>query len=417
MKKKVAVIGSGISGIVSAHMLQHKYDVLLIEAKERLGGHTYTVPVNDPVLGPLNIDMGFIVFNLLTYPLFTQFLKGLGVDYQDSDMSFGFYDKEKNFYYNSDFPFGTFAQKRQVISPRFWRFLYDISAFNKRVLRDLNQDNIGEQTVGQYLETLDSGILLKQAYILAMGAAIWSCPIKEVLGFPAKAFFLFWKNHQLLTLGTRPIWKTLVGGSQRYIDAFERKFQGEIKINDPVKRVKRNTKGVEIQGERGSKYQVDLAIIATHADQALKILDQPTTREKQLLSVWNYSTNTACLHSDPSVMPPRKVAWSSWEVQQIKNDADSLQMSYYMNRLQRINSDTPYFVTLNDPNNIRIEKIHHRVSFTHPIYSSDSLQSQTYLSELNQGKLHFCGSYFGNGFHEDGVRSAVDACLPLGGHL
>jgi predicted NAD/FAD-binding protein len=246
-----------------------------------------------------------------------------------------------------------------------------------------------------------------------MGAAIWSCPIEDILKFPAKSFFEFWKNHSLLTVGKRPTWKTVKGGSSAYIKAFLKQFPGTIKTGSPVKHVRRNSTSVSVHLENNEVIESHYVIIATHADQALRLLESPTTLESELLGVWQYSHNTVILHTDPHVMPPQQSAWSSWLVQK-PHHHNLLHMTYYMNRLQNLNSPTNFFVTLNELHTISTDKVKVSRLFTHPIYDNDSVATQSRLHELNTGLTRFCGSYFGYGFHEDGVRSAVEACKTLG---
>ena len=415
-KKKIAIIGSGISGIVSAYLLKDFYDVTLIEASARLGGHTYSVPIKDPTLSNAHIDMGFIVFNLDNYPLFTQFLTKLKVPYQDSDMSFGFYEKATQFYYSSDVPKGLFANKRNLVSPGFWRFLMSISQYNQQVQADIQSKQLNDLTVGQYLNERKFSKRLMDHYILPMGAAIWSCPKHEILTFPASAFFNFWQNHHLLTLGKRPTWKTIKGGSHQYINAFKSEFKGEIHLNSPVNKIVQLPQSVQVHMTNQVTIEVDYAIVATHADQALRLLEKASPLQRRLLGAWSYSNNQVDLHSDPSVMPPKRQAWASWSVQQSRIDS-SLQMSYYMNRLQQLQSPHDYLVSLNHRTQIQSKHIKHQVDFTHPIYNQASVATQSRLPELNEGRVLFCGSYFGNGFHEDGVRSALHACQQLEGSL
>ena len=415
-RKKIAVIGSGISGIVSAYLLQQKYDVSIYEACPRLGGHTYAFPIkNDSAVNA--IDMGFIVFNLLNYPLFTKFLNALNVQYIPSDMSFAYYDSCINFYYSSDFYKGVFAQKRHFFSPTFWKFLYDIKQFNSRVLSDIKNIDMTKMSLKYYLHYAGFSQFLIESYVLPMGAAIWSCSTEQILSFPAKSFFEFWKNHQLLTLGKRPQWQTIKGSSQSYIDAFLKQFKGNVFTNSKVTGITRFHRGASVHFKDKKSCDFDGVIIATHANDAFRLIDEPNSLEKRLLSVWNYAKNEVCLHTASKVMPPSKNAWASWVVQKTSQNKNALVMTYYMNRLQSITSNKYYFVSLNDPGFINSEYIIHKQLFTHPIYNEQSVKTQSDLHLLNTGPLYFCGSYFGYGFHEDGVKSAVNACKRLGVEL
>ena len=411
-KQRVAIIGSGISGIVAAYLLDKKYDVTLIEASSRLGGHTNTISVEDPVRGKIGIDTGFIVFNLKNYPLFMRFLSCLNVRYQDSDMSFGFWDETQPFWYASDFPKGVFSNYTNIFSIKFWRFLFEIKQFNRMILQDLEQDKIGNLSLKTYLNEKKLTPFFKESYVLPMGAAIWSCPVNQIVEFPAKPFFMFWKNHHLLTIGKRPIWKTVSNGSQQYISQFLNQFHGSIIKGSPVICVKKRQNGVDITLKNKDVLHFDYVMIATHADQALAMLKNPTETQNRLLGAWSYAKNHVCLHTDTTVMPPRRQAWASWLVKHMNNK--NLVMTYYMNRLQQLNTPIDYFVTLNHMDTIAKEKIIKVIDYTHPIYDHQSLRSQKELPLLNESPIFFCGSYFGNGFHEDGVRSAVDACKHLG---
>lgn len=410
MKPSVAIIGSGISGIVASYLLDNHYQVTLIEANERLGGHTNTVFLNDDVLGTVGIDTGFIVFNLKNYPLFTTFLDRLKVSYQDSDMSFGFWNQYNNFCYSSDFPWG--ASYKNLFSLKFWCFLQEIRRFNHCVVEDLKKDDITMTRLENYLLERGFSSFFQHAYVLPMGAAIWSCSTDCILNFPAKSFFLFWKNHSLLALGKRPVWKTICKGSQSYIERFLEKFGGIVLKSSPVIQVTSHHNYVDVTLKNHQTKRYDYVVIATHADQALNLLENPTNDQKNLLGSWRYSNNEVCLHTDTRVMPKNRRSWASWLV---KNHGNSrLVMTYYMNRLQTLNTSKHYFVTLNYLDTIDKDCVLKVIDYTHPIYDQKSLESQEKLHNLNRSPLFFCGSYFGNGFHEDGVRSAVEACKHLG---
>ena len=414
-RPSLAIIGSGISGISAAFILDSLYDVTLIEANPTLGGHTNTVSVSDATLGTCPIDTGFIVFNLKNYPQFTTFLRRLGVAYHASDMSFGFYDSARPFWYCSDIPWGLFSQKRHLFSPRFYQFLTHIRAFNHRVCVDLDHGRIDpSMSLNAYLNTLPFCSSLVSDYIIPMGAAIWSCPIDQIYQFPAHAFFSFWQNHCLLTLKSRPLWQTIIGGSIQYIEAFKRQFSGTIRCNSPVTSVSSNQSGVTITFADHTNLQSDKVIIATHADQALDLLHSPTPDQRKLLSAWRYSKNTVYLHTDARVMPPSRSGWSSWLVQQSADPTHPLHMTYYMNRLQRLDTPTDYFVTLNNSTLIDDQCLLKTIHYTHPIYDLTSLNTQAELYKMQSDPIYFCGSYFGYGFHEDGIRSAISIATQLG---
>lgn len=412
MKKKVIVIGSGISGISTSYFLDKMYDVTLIESEERLGGHTHTHTITNSDGDAVHVDMGFIVFNTKNYPLFTQFLHELNVPYHNADMSFGFYDRSKNFWYSSKIPKGIFSQKKNLFSPSYISMLLTINRFNKQALADLNSGVMKELSLGQYLDTLTLSPRFKYHYIYPMGAAIWSCPISEILSFPAYSFFSFWKNHELLTLGKRPQWKTITQGSQSYINAFRSVFSGKILTKTSVKKVSRESENIAVYTHLSdTPLLCDYVVIATHADTALSLLEKPTKEEKTLLGAWSYSKNEVVLHTDSSVMPPKESGWASWLVQ--KETSNKLMMSYYMNSLQNIPKKDHYFVTLNGTTNIKESRILKKLTLTHPIFNKQTIQTQHQLKSLNKTNCFFCGSYFGYGFHEDGIRSGYEVAQKL----
>lgn len=413
-ERSVIVIGSGISGLSASFLLDRSYDVTLIEADDRLGGHTHTISVDGADGSSVEIDTGFIVFNTVNYPLFTEFLRRLNVPFQSSDMSFGFYDAAASFWYSSDIPWGVFSQKRHIFSPSYWKFLRDITTFNRCVLADLDSGAMSNKSLGDYCKDLPVGRKLIHAYLLPMGAAIWSCPTSQILTFPAESFFSFWRNHRLLSISQRPTWQTVSGGSRRYIDAFLKQFNGHIRYGSAARTVDRRENDVVVHMANGQTLHADHVVIATHADQALGILANPTMKEQRLLGVWKYTHNTATLHTDHRVMPPRRNAWSSWLVHTTPSDDESLSMTYYMNRLHALNRPTDYFVTLNDDHVIDSEKSLAQIRYTHPVFDFPSVNTQAQLNELHDHQVSFCGSYFGYGFHEDGIRSAVDVCKRLG---
>ena len=412
-KRNVTVIGAGISGISIAYFLQDRFNVTLIEANKRLGGHTNTAQIKHDDKTH-HIDTGFIVFNYKNYPNFTKFIKKLNVKYQDSDMSFGYFNNKNKFWYSSDFPSGIFAQKKNLFSKQYWKFLFEINTFNKRVNHDLKNKLIQDISLESYLKKLQLSHFFIHHYVLPMGAAIWSCPVETIMQFPAQQYFAFWDNHVLLSNTNRPTWKTITGGSNRYIEAFTKQFPGKIILGQPVSSINQNKSSVTIKLESGDELESDIAIIAAHADQALKMLTNPTNTQLNLLSKWSYSINNVILHHDESVMPPQKQAWASWMVNNPSHLSDSLFMSYYMNRLQNIQSHHHYFVTLNSQQEINPKKCFKQIDYTHPIFNRDSVETQLDLQKMNTDHLFFCGAYHGFGFHEDGIASSVKIAKSLG---
>ena len=413
MTSKIAIIGAGVSGLTCAHYLSSQFKVSLFEANSYIGGHTNTVKLPSGPDEGLSIDTGFIVLNDQNYPNFTQLLKDLQVPIQASDMSFGVYSQPNQLVYGSDMPAGIFAQKRNLFKPSFIQMLLDIRRFNRRTLADLDANAISDtQTLGQYLKKYGYRQMLIDQYIVPMSAAIWSASESSVLDYPALAFFKFWKNHGLLYHGLpeekhNPKWKTVQGGSQAYVQKILKDTPMTVHKNTPIERIQRDETGVTIHA-KGESHKFDKVIIATHADQALRLLETPTDSELRLLSPWLYSKNKTVLHTDQRMMPPQRGAWSSWMFyRSAQYDLQApVTVSYYMNRLQQLEAKQDYFVTLNPP--FDLENTLYETVYTHPIFTPQSMSTQAQLPQLN-GVQHtyFCGSYFGYGFHEDAVTAAT----------
>ena len=398
---RIAIIGSGISGLGCAYILRNSYDVTLFEANPTLGGHTNTITTNTG----LNVDTGFIVFNEKNYPNFCKLIDQLEVESIASNMSFGYFDQPQNYYYSSDFPAGLFSKKKNILSLSFYKFIFDIFRFNKIGRSELKKELI-EKTIREYLDHYKFNSKFINEYVLPMGAAIWSTSHNDTEGFPAKSFLDFWNNHCLLQVFDRPKWHTIKNGSKSYIEAIIKKTNLKYFTNHPISKVTRHENGVVLYGPNGPS-EYDAVIIATHADQALSMLDSPSNDEEELLGKWRYSMNPTVLHSDSCVMPPNKSAWSSWMYSR-KND-NVMTSSYYMNRLQSLSGNRNYFVTLNPYQSINESTIIYKTNYEHPMMTKSSMGTQQDLSRL-QGKqnTYYCGSYFGYGFHEDGFTSAIN---------
>lgn len=418
---KVAVVGGGVAGIVSAYLLQQQHQVTLYEMNDYLGGHTNTIAIKDGPDAGLAVDTGFIVLNDATYPLFKKFLARLGVQTRVSEMSFGFQCLQSGLVYAGNDLKGLFAQRRNLISPNFFRFLLEISRFSKKARNDLAAGTVPAVTLGEYLQQGNFSSFMVDNYLLPMAAAIWSTPALQAAGFPAEAFLRFFNNHGLLSFRNRPQWRTVVGGSFAYVKAFQRDFTVEIKLNAGVEKIFRKEDGVRLQFVDGHSEQYDRVIIATHADQALRLLGDPSPEEQRLLSPWEYQLNHTVLHTDSSLLPQQRSAWSAWNfTREAVGDADTqpVFVSYYMNLLQGLQGQHDYCVTLNRRESFRPETVIAEFDYQHPQYSFASLATQAELPTLNgQRNSWFCGSYFGYGFHEDAVRSAVAVGSALGGKL
>ncbi|MGW8313173.1 MAG: NAD(P)/FAD-dependent oxidoreductase [Desulfuromonadales bacterium] len=413
----IAVIGGGVAGIVSAYLLQQKHRVSLFEQNDYIGGHTNTVEIKDGPDSGLAIDTGFIVLNDRTYPLFQRFLKCLDVPTRNSEMSFGYQCRQTGLVYAGNNLNGLFTQRRNLFSPTFYRFLLEIGRFCRQARDDLACGRVPQITLGEYLERSGYSRFMIGNYLLPMAAAIWSTPTLEAADFPAEAFLRFFKNHGLLSFRDRPQWKTVAGGSFTYVKAFQKRFSGEIHVNAGVEKVFRTPEGVRLQFANGHSRYFDKVVIATHADQAVRLLGDASTDERRLLSPWHYQRNHTVLHTDSRLLPDQKSAWAAWNFTREAVASDSLPVfvTYYMNRLQGLQARQNYCVTLNYPRDFRPETVIARFDYQHPQYTVASLATQADLPRLN-GQQHswFCGSYFGYGFHEDAVRSAVAVANDFG---
>jgi len=416
-RQRVAVIGGGVAGIVAAHRLQKAHDVTLLEQSDYLGGHTHTIAVPDGPDAGTPIDTGFIVFNEATYPHFIRFLEELGVPSRRTEMSFGFQCVQSGLIYAGNDLNGLFAQRSNLFNPRFFRFLLEIGRFSRQAILDLD--------TGQDLGTLEQWTrqhkflpFMVENYLKPMAAAIWSCPAGQVAAFPARAFLLFFRNHGLLSFRNRPSWHTVSGGSWSYVKAFTRTFTGTIRLEAGVERLDRTDDGVLVTYKEGVRERFDQVVIATHADQALRLLGDPTPEERRLLGPWRYEANSTVLHTDLSVLPPMRRAWACWNFRrEAGKGADRpVYVTYGMNLLQGLNTQRQYLVTLNRPGDYNESKVIARMTYHHPVYTTESMATQPELESLNGvHRTFFCGSYFGYGFHEDAVRSSVQAVNLLQG--
>ena len=400
--KKIAVIGSGITGLSCAWLLDlNGHDVTVFEKDNRIGGHanTYTLPDGQKV------DTGFIVYNEWTYPNLISFFKLLSVNVTKTDMSFGVSMNDGRFEYGSDH---IFAQKKNLLSLSFYRMLIDLVRFYKTAPAYLKSDD--ELTLGQYLEKHSYSKIFTDNHILPMAASIWSMTSEEASQFPMKSFLRFFQNHGLLRLLKRPQWWTVKDGSQHYVSTLKNALTCDIKINHHIEKIERSEDGIRIDGE-----SFDDVVFACHPDQTLSLLNDPTDNETEILSAFTYSKNTAVLHDDKTLMPQRKAAWSAWNYMGGRKD-DSLCVTYWMNRLQNyLTSERNVFVTLNPNKNIDKDKVIASFEYEHPQYTEKTLASWKHISKL-QGKRNswFCGAWCGYGFHEDGISAGLAVAEKLG---
>lgn len=414
---KIAIVGSGIAGLTSAYLLNRKHDISVFEAADWIGGHTHTVDVS--VAGrDYAIDTGFIVFNDWTYPNFIKLLGQLGVEFKPTEMSFSVHDPQTRTEYNGNNLNSLFAQRRNLLSPTFWGMLRDILRFNREALADLESQRIDPHTtLGDYLQSRGYGQRFIEHYIVPMGAAIWSMSLADMLAFPLQFFVRFFKNHGLLSVSNRPQWCVIEGGSSSYIEPLTASFRERIHLSCPVHRVERDEQGVTVHSAAGSE-RFDKVIFACHSDQALKMLAQPSAAEQQILGALPYAENDVVLHTDTRLLPDRKLAWASWNYRLGGGKQQLAAVTYDMNILQGIESDTTFCVSLNQTDAIDPNKILARYTYSHPQYSLAGVEAQGRWEELNgANNSWFCGAYWANGFHEDGVVSGLRVAAAFGESL
>jgi len=416
----IAVVGAGVAGLTAAYLLDKTHHVTIFEKNTYLGGHTHTVVIPQGPDEGVPVDTGFIVFNDRNYPTLLRLFKHLGIYGQKSDMSFSFSSDQENIEYSSYVPHGLFAQHRNGFRLSFYRMIWDILRFNQKALRDLKSGVLGSQTLGAYLAEGKYSSHFLHHYLLPMGAAIWSTPTDEMMDFPAATFIHFFSNHGLLHLKGRPQWMSVPDGSHTYIKNMLREFRGKVRLSAGIQTIRRQDEKVEIIETNGSKHHFDSLILGTHADEALHLLADPTADEKRLLGAWRYTLNEAILHTDASSMPSNPRAWASWNyrMEGETTSAPAVSVTYHMNRLQNLNTQNQYFVTLNRKKETPPENVIEKMSYTHPSYTFESVKTQAELPGLNgRSRTFYCGSYFGYGFHEDAVKSAASVVRHFGINL
>ena len=415
--KHIAVIGSGIAGIASAWLLDKKYKVTLIEKNSYIGGHTNTIKINGKDKDPVPVDTGFIVYNAPNYPNLVGLFNELDVETRPTNMSFSVSSGDGKLEYAGSNLATLFAQKSNLFKPRFLRMVSDIIAFNKDAKKLIDNKEWNELTVGQFLRLQGYGKGFANDYLLPMAAAIWSCPPSQMAEFPVHSFAQFFNNHGLLNIKNRPQWRTVVGGSSVYIQKLLNRFSGNVISNNQAVSIKRQNNSVTIRLIDGSTIDCDEVVIAAHADEALGLLTSPSVEESNLLGAFQYQLNKTFLHTDETLMPVRESVWSSWNYIARKNgkDVDSVSVTYWMNHLQGLNTPENYLVSLNPVQKPDPEKIIETIDYYHPVFDVPAIRAQKSLSRLQgHSNTWFVGSYFGYGFHEDALASAVNVCRQLG---
>ncbi len=412
--RHIAIIGSGISGMAAAYMLDSIASITVYEANGYIGGHSRTVDIATPG-GDVSVDTGFIVFNHRNYPLLTSLFSHLEVPIQKSDMSFGVSIQEGWLEYGTQHLHNIFAQKYNMLRPPFWRMIADILRFNRQAHHYLERDP--SLTLAQCLDELRMGRWFREYFLMAMGGAIWSTPLQQMLDFPASTFIRFFDNHGLLTVNDQPQWYTVQGGSKAYVERLTASYRDRILLHCGVKRVVRGAEGVTVHDVQGGAKRYDEVVFACHADQALAMIENPTQDERSVLGCMRYQPNRMVLHSDISFMPKRKSAWASWVYlsKEKKDGSSHVSLSYWMNNLQSLPTSTPVIVTLNPASLPQEDLVYDACEFEHPLFDQPAVQAQGRIASIQgQDRLWFCGAYQRYGFHEDGLLSAVNMAAKMG---
>ncbi|NNC68219.1 MAG: NAD(P)-binding protein [Gammaproteobacteria bacterium] len=405
---KIAIIGSGVAGLTAAHLLHQQHDIAVYESSNHIGGHVNTIDLYAEEI-PVSIDTGFIVFNNWTYPSFEKLIGELNIQIQDSEMSFSAKCEATGFEWSGSGLQSLIFNNDNWKQLKPYQIFYDIVRFKKLALAFLDQTD-KKQSLGDFLNSNKFSTAFIKYYILPMGAAIWSSTLVQINDYPARSFLTFFKNHGLLNLKVRPQWKTIAGGSKQYVSELIKPFKNKIHTNTAVKNVKRVAARVEIFSEGRAPEYFDHVIFACHSDQVLSLLDHSSSNEIKVLGNIQYQKNIAVLHTDESTMPVRKSAWSSWNYLVPVEDTGNANVTYYMNRLQNLKCKQDYFVTLNPYQEINASKIIKTIDYMHPVFDQHAIEAQQQHDSISgQNNTWYCGAYWRNGFHEDGVWSAIRA--------
>lgn len=410
---KIAIIGGGISGLTAAHLLSAEHEITLFEAGDYLGGHTHTLDVvHDGITYP--VDTGFIVFNERTYPNFIKLLARLGVPSQPSVMSLSVACAASGLQYCATSLDTLFAQRKNLLNLPFWRMLQEIIRF-KRACPELYDSSDMDLTLGEYLRIRGYSGMFIEKFLLPMGAAVWSADPGQFLKFPAAAFVQFFTNHGMLNLVDQPTWRTVQGGSRQYVKPLFRPFRDRVRLSAPVAKVQRFSDRVSVVPRQGDSESFDHIIMACHSDQALALLADPSAAERELLGAIPYQENATVLHTDSRLLPSIAKARASWNCHLPRREQGSVALTYWMNLLQSISAPVDFCVTLNSPEDIAPEKVIRRLVYHHPVYSAAAFKAQKRRDEISGvNRTSYCGAYWGWGFHEDGVNSALAVCRQFG---
>lgn len=413
---RIAIIGTGTAGLAAAHLLAEGHELVLYEANDWVGGHAHTVDIASEH-GDIAVDTGFIVYNERNYPNLTAAFRRLGVASEASDMSFSVASADGALEYAGGSLAALFADRRNLLRPRFLGMLADIARFNRRAKADLQAGRLGTRSLAEYLDELRLGRACREWYLLPMGAAIWSSSPRQMLRFPAASFVRFLANHGLVQLIGRPQWLTVSGGSRRYVTAISRAFRHAIRLDTAVTEVRREDHNVRVRDARGGDERFDQAVFACEADRALGLLADANAEERSILGGFSYRENRVVLHRDAAVMPRRPAVWASWNCRLAAGDAagPTATLTYWMNRLQNLDARVPLFITVNPDASMGHGVVLADYGYRHPLFDAASLAAQRRLHVL-QGprRTWFCGSYFGYGFHEDAFTAGLEVAEALG---
>jgi predicted NAD/FAD-binding protein len=411
---KIAVIGSGISGLSAAYYLSKKHKVDLFEKENQFGGHANTIKVIYDNKKEVAVDIGFMVFNKKTYPNLINFFSENKIMIEKSDMSFSVSESDSNLEYCGKGIKGIFSNKKNLINFRFIKMFFEIISFYKNCEK-LKIEKINSITLGEYLKEIKISNYFINYHIIPMVSAIWSMPPYEASQMPLTFFLSFFKNHGLFKLKNRPQWYTVKNRSKSYVDKVISKISGEHFKNYDVNKIVRNDFGIKVYyGEENEFFDYDKVVIATHADEALEVIDNPTSEEKEILKNFKYRENAALIHFDQSIMPKNRKVWCSWNSSMSVDNTEKTSVTYWLNQLQNLEIDRDIFLTINPFREIPKDKIFKKVIFTHPYYDNAALSNQNNLNKIqNKKNILFCGSYFGYGFHEDGIKSSIEMLKTL----
>ena len=410
---RVAVIGTGISGLTAAYLLQRSHDVTVFESEARIGGHTHTVSFNEGARD-VQLDTGFIVFNDRNYPNFERLMRRIGVAWQPSDMSFSVSDG-RDFEYASTSLAGVFANPRHLLSPGFLRMLGEIPRF-QHAARELTSGGDQQVSLRAWLAEHGFSTSFIERLLVPQVSAVWSADPRQLWSMPAAFVARFFENHGMLSLRGRPRWRTIVGGSRNYVERLTSDYRERIHVNAPVEAITRTPEAVEVRVRGQEPQRFDQVVVATHSDQALELLADASGREREILSLIPYQENEAVLHTDLSLLPRRRSAWASWNYHLTDEPRERTTVTYHLNRLQQLDDERQFCVTLNLSERIDPELVIERIAYSHPVYTPEGVAAQARFEEISgpAGRTHFCGAYWGWGFHEDGVRSALRVAESFG---